>query len=119
MHFRKRDSRVLLKFETLYNTDNTAELDRAEYYRPQLERKAVNGKSQFFVGEKHGWYDDAAKMPKDAGITLCKCFDNYEEAEEMYLRQIQHRAAEGFCHAFSTDPMNPTGLVRYHHIVRS
>lgn len=95
-------------FETLYKTDNPEELDRAEYYQPRIDVEDVDGKPRYFVREKHGWFDPAAREAVHVVTTLNpeEGFEKYDDADAMYRQQQRHRAAEGFCHAFFADPTN-------------
>lgn len=97
-----------MRFETLYKTDVPQQLSRAEFYQPQLAPETVNGKTLYFVREKHGWWDDASKKLVLHTTTLDpeEGFATLEDAEARYEQQLHHRASEGFMHSFFVDPAN-------------
>jgi hypothetical protein len=106
-------------FETLYTTKVPEELERAEYYQPQLEMQLVGGTWSFFVRERHGWFDDTTKKRANyvskLDLNREERFSSYEKAKQRYDEQVRQRAAEGFVHSFATDPTSPDG-VRYRRI---
>ena len=65
------------------------------------------GKWTYFVREKHAWYDDKTKEVVDNRCTLDpqEGFTDFVEATARYDEQVEHRAAEGFVHSFSIDPV--------------
>lgn len=101
-------------FETLYKTDSPKNFANGEYYQIHLDFQIHRdtGKQVFFVREKHGYFDNQKRRMVHSISTLDPDFSegltNFQEAQEKYERQLQHRASEGFVHAFSIDPF--TGI---------
>jgi hypothetical protein len=98
-------------FETLYKTKEPKTFtDGGEFYQPHIEVEfagTVSSSSiRYFVREKHGWFDDSIKKPANITVTLSpeEGFETYAEAKRVYDAQVQHRAEEGFRHAWHLDP---------------
>ena len=97
--------------ETLYQTDVPQELDRAEWYQPHIDLRQVDGKTVFFVMEKHRWYSEGDKQPYHVVVTFQpEEHMTEEEARVWYDDQVQSRAKAGFVHSFSWDPYSPVGF---------
>jgi hypothetical protein len=102
--------------QTLYRTatptDSTVD---AEFYELFLDSKVINGRRVFFVKEKHGWWDEAEKRTVWLVNTLCpeEGLSTYDEAADMYDKQVRKRVSDGFPHSFSPDYYgdNPRGFL--------
>jgi hypothetical protein len=77
-----------------------------EYFQPKLEFEVVDGKPQYFVREKHGYYSDTEKRPIHVITTLSpeEGYAIYGEALVRYQQQVDRRVKDGFVHSYSIDP---------------
>jgi len=92
--------------ETLYKTKTPeASVWEGEYYELFLEAKPDNSRVVYFVGEKHGWWDDEAKRNVNSYATRSpeEGYATFDEAHNRYKLQRSNRAKGGFTHSFSPD----------------
>lgn len=104
-----------MKFETMYRTDTRGKSfsnpSETEYYQPRIDRESHGGKDVYFVRETHGYFDDTQKRLANHTFTLSpeEGFATWQEAQDRYDEQMQHRAKGGFVHVFAFDPYSPDG----------
>jgi hypothetical protein len=98
---------------TLYKTATPTR--DAEFYELFVEQKVIDRRRVFFVKEKHGWWNEADERAICCVNTLCpdEGLSTYDEAADMYEKQVRHRVSEGFAHSFSPDyyGQDPRGFV--------
>jgi len=95
--------------QTLYKTATpTGPAIESGFYELFLESKVINERRVFFIREKHGWWDAANRRTICEQPTLWpeEGLSTYDEAADMYEKQVQHRVSEGFIHSFSLDFFN-------------
>jgi hypothetical protein len=77
----------------------------SEYYEEAVIPHPNDERDAYQFLEFHGWWDESQKRPMHNIITISPdegC--SLKEAEDLYDKQIQHRAREGFKYAFSPNP---------------
>ena len=90
--------------ETLYKTRTPEKsVYEGECYELILDADRQKGAIAYFVREIHGWWDEQEKRFINKQVTLSpeEGYATFEEAQQRYLQQRQHRAQSGFVHSFA------------------
>src|SRR6266849_909785 len=99
-------------FVTLYRNKEQRDFPEGEYYQPTTESTTVNGVVQYFVSEKHAYFNNIEKVMKNEVTTFSpeEGYATQKEANERFEQQVQYRAKTGFVHCFYFDPLKDDGI---------